>query len=64
VSVLFLAGVGRREFGNGDPAPRDLNGLAFRGSLEQLIEVSFGVEGTYGFHTYIVSWNQLVDQLV
>jgi hypothetical protein len=50
VTVFFLPGVGWRKLGNGDSAPRDLNGLAFGGSLEQLIEVSFGVERTYGFH--------------
>ena len=50
MTVFFLAGVGWRKLGNGDSAPRDLNGLAFRGSLEQFIEVSFGVERTDGFH--------------
>ena len=55
MTVFFLARVGRRKLGNRDPASRDLNGLAFRGSLEQLIEVSFGVERTYGFHPSIIS---------
>jgi hypothetical protein len=64
VTVFFLAGVRWRKLGNGDSAPRDLNGLAFRSSLEQLIEVSFGVERTYGFHAFIISWSQPVDQLV
>jgi len=64
VSVFFLAGVWWRKLGNRDSAPCDLNGLAFRGPLEQLIEVSFGVERTYGFHASIISHNKLVDQLV
>lgn len=64
MTVFFLAGVGWRKLGNGDSAPRDLNGLAFGGSLEQLIEVSFGVERAYGFHACIISWSKLVDQLV
>jgi len=64
VSVFLLVGVGWRKLGNRDSAPGDLNGLAFRGSLEQLIEVSFGVERTYGFHACIISQGKLVDQLV
>jgi len=64
VRVFFLAGVGWRKLGNRDSAPRDLNGLAFRGSLEQLIEVSFGVERTYGFHACIIAYSKPVDQLV
>ncbi len=49
-SVFFPPGIGRRQLGNRNPAPRDLDGLAFRGPLEQLIEVSLGVECTHGFH--------------
>ncbi len=64
MTVFFLAGVGWRKLGNGDSAPRDLNGLAFRGPLEELIKVSFGVERTDGFHVSIVAWNKPVDQLV
>lgn len=64
MTVFFLTGVGWRKLGNGDSAPRDLNGLAFRSPLEQLIKVSLGVERTYGFHASIISWNKLVDQLV
>ena len=64
MTVFFLAGVGWRKLGNRDSAPRDLNGLAFRGSLEQLIEVSFGVERTHGFHASSISRSKPVDQLV
>ena len=64
MTVFFLAGVGWRKLGNRDSAPRDLNGLAFRGSPEQFIKVSLGVERTHGFHVCIIAYSKLVDQLV